>query len=61
MVGDKLSFQYSNHHNLYQMASEAAYASCNFTGATELASTSQGGGSGDTPNLYEAVVTALGT
>ena len=60
-MGDKLSFRYSSAHNLYQMASEAAYDSCNFTGATELASTSQGGGSGDTPNLYEAVVTALGT
>ena len=60
-VGDKLKFQYNSNHNLYQMASAAKYASCDFSGATELASTSQGGGSGGTPNLYEAVVTAAGT
>ena len=57
-VGDKLRFQYSNNHNVYLMESAAKYASCDFTGATELASKSQGGGS---PNLYEAVVTAAGT
>eukprot|EP00964_Phaeocystis_antarctica_P126771 scaffold90432_cov63-Phaeocystis_antarctica.AAC.1 len=60
-VGDKLKFQYSNNHNLYLMESAAKYASCDFSGATELASTSQGGGSGDSPNLYEAVVTAADT
>ena len=57
-VGDKLSFRYSSYHNLYLMASAAKYASCDFSGATEIASTSQGGGS---PNLYEAVVTAAST
>ena len=60
-VGDKLIFRYNSYHNLYQMASEAAYTGCDFSGATELASTSQGGGSGSTPNLYEAVVIAVGT
>ena len=60
-VGDKLSFRYNNYHNVYLMASQAAYDSCDFTGATELGSSSRGGGSGSTPNLYEAVVTAAGT
>ena len=60
-VGDKLRFRYNANHNLYLMESAAKYASCDFSGATELASTSQGGGSGDSPNLYEAVVTAAGT
>ena len=60
-VGDKLRFQYNSNHNLYLMESAAKYASCDFSGATELASASLGGGSGSTPNLYEAVVTAAGT
>ena len=60
-VGDKLSFGYSAAHNVYRMASETAYNDCDFTGATELASTSHGGGSGSTPNLYEAVVSSAGT
>ena len=60
-VGDKLSFKYNSYHNVYLMASKAAYDGCDFAGATELASTSLGGGSGGTPNLYEAVVTAAGT
>ena len=60
-VGDKLRFQYNSYHNLYLMESAAKYASCDFSGATELASASQGGGSGSTPNLYEAVLTAAGT
>ena len=59
-VGDKLSFKYNSYHNVYLMASKAAYDGCDFAGATELASTSLGGGSGGTPNLYEAVVTAAG-
>ena len=57
-VGDKLSFGYGINHNVYQMASEAAYNACDFTGATELAGTGHGGGSGTAyDNLYEAVVT----
>ena len=61
VVGYKLSFRYSSYHNVYLMASEDAYDSCDFTGATELVSTSLGSGSDVTPpNLYEAVVTAAG-
>ena len=61
-VGDKLSFKYSNWHNVYLMASETAYNACDFTGATELASASHGGGSGSmTPNKYEAMVSTAGT
>merc|ERR1719460_1900049 len=60
-VGDKLSFRYSNYHNLYLMASKAAYESCDFSGGVELGSTTRGGGSESTPNLYEAVVSAAGT
>ena len=60
-VGHKLSFRYNAGHNVWLMASAAKYASCDFTGATELASTSQGGGSGSSPNLYETVMTAAGT
>ena len=60
-VGDKLRFRYSTNHNLYLMYSDHKYFSCDFSGATELASASKGGGSGSTPNLYEAVVTAAGT
>ena len=60
-VGDKLHFKYNSDHNLYLMESAAKYDSCDFSGATELASTSHGGGSGSTPNLYEAVVSSAGT
>ena len=57
-VGDKLQFSYSAAHNVYLMASESAYDICDFAGATELAGVSHGGGSGSTPNVYEAVATA---
>ena len=61
-VGDKLHFKYNSNHNVYLMASETAYNACDFTGATELASASHGGGSGSmTPNKYEAVVSTAGT
>ena len=56
-VGDKLRFSYSGSHNVYQMASKAAYDDCDFAEATELASTTKGGGSGSFSNLYEAVIT----
>eukprot|EP00964_Phaeocystis_antarctica_P152669 scaffold120669_cov57-Phaeocystis_antarctica.AAC.3 len=59
-VGDKLSFGYNAAHNVWLMESAAKYASCDFSGATELASTSKGGGSGG-GNLYQAVVTGAGT
>ena len=60
-VGDKLHFKYNGYHNLYLMESVAKYDSCDFSGATELASTTHGGGSGSMPNLYEAVVSSAGT
>ena len=60
-VGDKLQFKYNSAHNVYLMESEAKYEGCDFTGATELASAGHGGGSGSTPNLYEAVVSSAGT
>ena len=61
VIGDKLSFKYSEYHNVYLMPSQEAYRSCNFSDATELASDSYGGGEGSFPNVYEAVTTATGT
>ena len=60
-VGDKLRFQYSASHNVWLMSSYAKWQACDFSGGTELASTSQGGGSGTTPNLFEAVTADDGT
>ena len=54
------SYLESNDTHIYA-ESAAKYDSCDFSGATELASTSHGGGSGSTPNLYEAVVSSAGT
>ena len=61
VIGDKLSFKYSEYHNVYLMPSQEAYRSCNFSDATELASDSYGGSEGSFPNVYEAVTTATGT
>ena len=61
VVGDKLSFKYTEYHNVYLMPSPEAYESCDFSAATELASDSYGGGEGSFPNVYEAVTTATGT
>ena len=61
VIGDKLSFKYTEYHNVYLMPSPEAYESCDFSAATELASATYGGGEGDTPNKYEAVTTATGT
>merc|ERR1711907_90397 len=44
--GDNLIFKYGTSHDVYEMASEAAYNSCDFTGATEKGSTTAGGGNG---------------
>ena len=60
-IGEKLSFQYKSGHSVVMMASYAAWQSCDFTGATELASSTQGGGSSELPNLFEAVTAADGT
>ncbi len=57
--GTMLSFLYSQYHNVWEMPSADAYGSCNFSGATELASDSVGGGPGGSfPNSYNATVTA---
>ena len=61
VIGDKLSFKYTEYHNVYLMPSPEAYESCDFSAATELASDSYGGGEGSFPNVYEAVTTATGT
>ena len=61
VIGDKLSFKYTEYHNVYLMPSQEAYESCDFSAATELASDSYGGGEGSNPNKYEAVTTATGT
>ena len=61
MIGDKLSFKYTTYHNVYLMPSQEAYASCDFSAATELANATYGGGEGSIPNKYEAVTTATGT
>ena len=60
-VGSKLSFKYNTYHNVWLLPSQTAFDSCDFSGATELASTSAGGGEGDVTNLYEAIATESGT
>merc|ERR1712178_384464 len=60
-VGDKISFRYSAGHNVWLMPTQEAFDNCDFSGATELASSSHGGGSNDTPNVYEAVAVSAGT
>ena len=45
-VGDKLQFSYNAAHNVYLMASESAYDTCDFAGATELGGVSHGVGIG---------------
>merc|ERR1712054_13137 len=51
-VGESVVFKYSANHNVYSMPTQAAFDGCDFTGATELGSTSQGGGAGALPNQY---------
>ena len=41
-VGTTLSFHYSDHHNVELVNSRSAFDSCDFTGSTELASSSYG-------------------
>lgn len=60
VVGEKIVFKYSASHNVYMMPSAVAYTSCNFTGATSLATTSLGGGSGMYPNQYTYTCAAGG-
>merc|ERR1719478_1687626 len=39
-TGDKLKFSWTGGHNVYLMASKAAFDACNFTGGTNLGATS---------------------
>ena len=66
-TGTRLTFKFSNSHNLYLMASQAKYDDCDFSGARELASTTYGGATNEQDiasglsNLYEATVARVGT
>ena len=65
-TGTRLTFKFSDSHNLWLMGSQAEYDACDFTGATELASTTHGGAVGQDKadglsNLYEATVAREGT
>ena len=63
----RLTFKFSNGHNLYLMGSQAEYDDCDFSGARELASTTYGGATNEQDiasglsNLYEATVARVGT
>ena len=64
VIGDKLSFKYTEYHNVYLMPSQEAYESCDFSAATELANTTYGGGEGSKNNnwilrIERALVAAL--
>ena len=59
-VGDKLTFRYGDHHNVYHAADESAWNSCSTTGGEEVGGFKQGGGDDQYPNLYQSVVTAAG-
>ena len=59
-VGDKLTFRYGDHHNVYYAADESAWSSCSDTGGEEVGGYTVGGGNADYSNLYQAVVTAAG-
>ena len=66
-TGTRLTFKFSNSHNLYLMESQAKYDACDFRGSTRLASDQHGGASDEQDiasglsNLYEATVTTEGT
>ena len=71
-VGDKLTFRYGDHHNVYHAADEAAWNSCSTTGGEEVGGYAVGGGDAhrrasegdahhaDYSNLYQSVVTTAG-
>ena len=56
-VGDVIEFRYNAYHDVWKMADATAYAACDATGGTELATNEVGGGSGDLINVYEYTVT----
>ena len=60
-VGTVLSFRFTTGHNVWLMPTEASYAACDFTSATELASQTYGGGEvPNWPNQYQAVAMEAG-
>ena len=60
-VGTALSFRYTTGHNVWLMPTEEAYDACDFSSATELASSTHGGGQPPLwPNLFEAVANETG-
>lgn len=59
--GQAVLFKYSANHNVYQLGSAAAFEACNFTGATEIGNTTQGGGSGSYPNHFSYTCTQSGS
>ena len=50
-VGDRLSFTFSTHHDLWSLASLEALEACDFAGATLLANRMGGGGCDDEADL----------
>ena len=60
-AGTALSFRYTSGHNVWLLPTEEAFNACDFSGATELASQTYGGGQPpDWPNDYQAVATTAG-
>ena len=60
-VGTKLVFKYSSDHDVGLLSSDYDWLNCVASSYEELASTDQGGGAaGEPPNLFAAVVTAVG-
>ena len=61
-VGDTLVFEYSANHDVYLLAGSSCPAATPWTSsvASELASASVGGGSGDLPNKFEKVLDRAG-
>ena len=66
-TGTRLTFKFSNSHNVYLMGSQADFDDCDFAGATEVASHLHGGAIGQDEadglvNLYVArIVAPIGT
>ena len=65
-VGTVLTFKYSSSHNVYLLASQSAYDTCDFNSATPIAATNLGGASGKDlsdglANRHQAVATGPGT
>ena len=63
-IGTRLTFKFSDSHNLYLMASQEKYDDCDFSGSIGLAGTNYGGATNEQEkafgltNLYVATVVA---